>query len=150
VRNEEIHSGIGRPILKIRRQVRLIMREQFCSFNEAIALIRKSEEVSPEMEERVRMACYNVKCIGEDKSVIDRPVDKKTYCSEDVVLMLEAIQKANLNPTQRELIDGFLKNGERIDSDLVASGGATRQAYSQQWKKACEKIREIMQPAEAA
>jgi hypothetical protein len=71
--------------------------------------------------------------------------------SEEIEQLRIAVQQADLNPVQREMIEAFLKTGERIDSYLVATRinpdtnkPYTRNTFSLQWLRACEKIRHMM------
>lgn len=153
VRTEEIHSGIGRPTRKIRRLVRATMRDKFCSFDKAMKILRETQEISSEMEEMVKQSCYNVKCVDWSDPKTHHAHHLKSL-SEDEELLLAAIKRANLTQIQHELIDGFLKTGSRPDMDFVrnrinpnTNEPYTRQALSQQWGKACARIRELMDAA---
>lgn len=158
VRSEEIHAGIGRPTKLLRTKVRRVMRDKMCSFEVAIAVLRETENISEEMEDKVRSACYNVKYVDRDKDV--RVAKHVEPVSEEVELLLEAVRLADFNDLQREMVEYFLKTGERMDCELVhnrinpnTDEPYTRQAVSQQWQKACEKLRQLMmahQPVELA
>lgn len=158
VRSEEIHAGIGRPTKLLRTKVRRVMRDKMCSFEVAIAILRETEDISEEMEDKVRSACYNVKCVDRDNDV--RVAKQIEPVSEEIELLLEAVRLADFNDLQREMVEYFLKTGERMDSELVhnrinpnTNEPYTRQAVSQQWQKACDKLRQLMtarQPVELA
>lgn len=158
VRSEEVHAGIGRPTKLLRTKVRRVMRDKMCSFDVAIAILRETENISEEMEDKVRSACYNVKCVDRDNDV--RVAKHVEPVSEEVELLLEAVRLADFNDLQLEMIEYFLKTGERMDCELVhnrinpnTDEPYTRQAVSQQWQKACEKLKQLMmarQPVELA
>jgi DNA-directed RNA polymerase specialized sigma24 family protein len=158
VRSEEIHAGIGRPTKLLRTKVRQVMRDKMCSFDVAFAILRETENISEDMEDMVRAACYNVKYVDRDKDV--RPAKHVEPMTEEVELLLEAVRQADFNDLQREMIEHFLKTGERMDMLLVrerinpnTNQPYTRQGVGQQWQRACDKLREIMearQPLELA
>jgi len=145
VRGEEIHSGINRLVQSLRRSVREIMRNNLCRFDEAVSELRKTVDISCETEDMVRDACYNVKCMDREIDVREAdPVEE----SDSVKALYKAVSEADFTPIQRRLIESYIKTGKRIDADLVANEinpttgeSYTRQALSQNWLKACEKIK---------
>jgi DNA-directed RNA polymerase specialized sigma24 family protein len=148
VRSEELHSGIGRTVKALRNKIRAIMRMRFCNFAEAIAVLRETEEISTAREDEIRDACYNVRYVEEDEDV---PARGKSEQSEEVSRLLEAIKIADFSDTQREMIERFLLTGERPDVEMYnqinprTNQMYSRQALSQNWIKACEKLKEIME-----
>lgn len=158
VRSEEIHSGIGRPTKVIRAKIREIMRDKMCNLDAAFVALRKVEDISEEMEDMVRSACYNVKYASQEMSDSSRkdifdsmPAKHVEPMSEEVELLIKAVGVANFTPIQREMIEYFLKNGKRIDMELVrgrinpnTNKPYTRQGVGQQWQRACNKLRALM------
>lgn len=157
VRSEEIHCGIGRPTKVVRTKIREIMRKNVCGLDDAFAILRKSEDVSEEMEDMVRSACYNVKCASQrisdsSKCLFDHMPSKHVEpMSEEVELLIKTVQVAKFTPIQREMIEFFLRTGKRIDMELVrgrinprTNKPYTRQGVGQQWQKACDKLRTLM------
>jgi DNA-directed RNA polymerase specialized sigma24 family protein len=151
VRDEETHAGIGRDVKQLRRKVREIMRQQMCRVEEAILALRQMEEMSDEMAAQVRDAMYTVSYIEKDTHQ-STPVEAD---SDQTSALRAAVKLADLSPIQRELIESYLQTGERIDSELVAGRvnpntgkKYTRQALSQQWAKACDKIKAVMEERE--
>ena len=153
VRTEEVHAGIGRPTKALRTRLRQIMSRRLCGFDEAIAEIRQNEEVSADMEANVRAACYNIRYSDRDEDLRTSQVAEEP--SEQVEQLLVAVKNAGLNDLQRELIEEFLRIGERPDTDWYdkinpnTGNKYTRQALSQNWHKACDKVRELMEPVAA-
>lgn len=151
IRDEEIHSGIGREVKILRRKVKKIMRESNVSFDQAMEEVDKTENISETTRCKVKTSCYNVTCIGDFESNFQQP---QRAISGDVELLLKAIESVDLNSIQRELISSYLENGARIDADLVrgkinprTGRHYTRQVLSQNWVKACEKIKLFMDAA---
>ena len=151
VRDEEIHSGIGREVKLIRRKIKKLMRENSMSFDQAMEEIEKTENISETVRCKVKTSCYNVKCINDFEFDFQQP---QRAISGDVELLLKAIESVKFNSLQRELISSYLKTGSRIDADLVrerinpnTGRNYTRQAVSQHWVIACEKIKEVMDAA---
>lgn len=150
VRGEEVHAGIGRSVKFIRRKVRAIMRDRLVSVDEAINIFATDTPISSDTREMVRRSCYNVKCVGVDDECLDRAGESPNDSSESSLLH-GAIANASLTEVQRELIESFMKTGERPDMDWVnnrinpnTGDPYTRQALSQQWVKACNKIRLLL------
>lgn len=151
VRDQEYYAGVGRGIKRLRRQVRQIMQNKLCRIEEAIAILRETEPISEKLEKQLLAACYNVKYIEvESEHPVTDPTKNLEGCEQSSSLK-EALAKANLNDVQRRLIEGFLIEGVRIDTKLMQEINPktgefhTKQALSQQWLKACEKLRFVLE-----
>jgi DNA-directed RNA polymerase specialized sigma24 family protein len=147
VRMEEIHSRIGMDIKLLRSRVRKIMRIQFCSFETALFILRQTEDISEITEKKVRAACRNVRYIkNEDDNLAAKDVEVLEV-SDDVKILLKSLDLVEMSSNQREMIQCFLETGKR--PNWVSCGKInpatgkkwTRQALSQNWHVACEKIR---------
>lgn len=154
IRSSETHAGIGRKTKKLRRRIREIMNGRGCTFDEAIVVLRKTEAISVDVEDMLRHACYRVSYIAEDHVVSTEPEEN---ISDEVQLLLKAVARADLTPIQRQLIEGFLRTGERIDMRLVnectnpnTGNPYTRSGLSQQWIRACDKVKMAMLPDQVA
>lgn len=156
IRSQESLARIGRPVKIIRRRLEEIMRSQLCTFQQAVAILRKEEPLSDEMVAKARDAIYNVRHIEhsdnqafvvhghEGEIALDR--------SERQAALIKAIEDAGLTPLERELVEAVLEGNDSFRSGLVESRinpntgeFYTRQALSQAYKRACGKLREVME-----
>ena len=146
VYKEELDSGVGRKIMKMRTQVKKIMRDRTVNFEQALSVFVQNNKIDNTDLSLLRHSMRKKSHINQDYDSIEiSTVDKDSLELKD---MFDAIEKAPLDEMQRRLIDAYI-NGDKdfrrkvTESEINPKTGNlwTKAWLSKLFLDACKTIR---------
>lgn len=144
LRKHSHDANVGRKAQQLKHKVRVLMATERLSFEAAVARVIEEDDLSDMMVSRLNNAFAMTQQLGDNVEGLPCVAGG----SEEINLMRQAVQNANLKTIERELIEAHLRGdrqfrGRMCKTICPETGNLyTRAWLSQIFIRACAKIRE--------